>query len=260
MSGVLEFTQGAKRSRFLMLKEKTAVNTVFFDAAGTLMGLRGTVGEIYGRYAEQFGFNNRRDESIHQQIERSFASAMRETEPLTFPGEMVDSIEELEKRWWGRLVGDTFSRLGPFPRIDEYFETVYEVFRTREVWQLEGQCREVLEELRDKEIKLGVISNFDSRLFDLLVDFNIEEFFDVVVISSHAPAAKPSPRIFEHALTKIDSQAEASIHVGDSLRGDYHAAQSAGLLALLYDPGDRYSSGAHERRISSLTEVSSFLV
>ena len=243
-----------------MHMKQSSVDTVFFDAAGTLIGVRGSVGEIYGRYAEQFGFHNGSDESIERQIEQSFVISMREIPPLAFPGEMNDSIEALEKRWWRSLVRNTFSRLGPFSRIDEFFETIYEVFRTSEAWQLEGHCQEILAELLKKRIKLGVISNFDSRLFDLLREFGIENYFDAVIISSHAPAAKPSPLIFRHALTQIGSQADASIHVGDSLRGDYEAAQSAGLSALLYDPEDRYSDRPDERRIKSLAEVSSFLV
>ena len=47
------------------------VDTVFFDAAGTLFGVRGSVGEIYGRYAEQFGFHNGGDQSVQQQIEKA---------------------------------------------------------------------------------------------------------------------------------------------------------------------------------------------
>jgi putative hydrolase of the HAD superfamily len=236
------------------------VDTVFFDAAGTLFGVRGSVGEIYGRYAEQFGFHNGEDESVQQQIERSFVISLRETPPLAFPGDIDDSIQELEKQWWNRLVRDTFMRLGSFPRVEEFFETVYEVFRTSEAWQLEEHCPEILAELLEKKLKLGVISNFDSRLFDLLREFEIEKYFDAVIISSHAPAAKPSPLIFQYALQQIGSRATQSIHVGDSFRGDYEAAQSAGLLALLYDPEDRSADRTQERRIRSLAEVSSFLV
>ena len=243
-----------------MPKTQPPVDTVFFDVAGTLFGVRGSVGAIYGQYAEQFGFQDGADESVQRQIEASFVISIRETPPLAFPGEMADSIEELEKKWWKSLVRDTFTRIGAFPRLDEFFETVYQVFRTSEAWQLEENCREILADLMSRKLKLGVISNFDSRLFDLLREFEIEDYFDAVIISSHAPAAKPSPLIFQYALRAIGSQAEGSIHVGDSTRGDYEAARSAGLSALLYDPEDRHADWPDERRIRSLTEVSSFLV
>ena len=100
------------------------VDTVFFDAAGTLFGVRGSVGEIYGQYAEKFGFHNGGDESVQQQIEGSFVIALRETPPLVYSGQMNDSLEALEKQWWQRLIRDTFSHLGSFPRNDEFFETV----------------------------------------------------------------------------------------------------------------------------------------
>ena len=235
-------------------------DTVFFDAAGTLIGVRGSVGEIYGQYAEQFGFHNGGDGAVQQQIERSFVTSLGETPPLAFPGEMDASVETLERQWWQGLVRDTFSRIGPFPRFGEFFETVYEVFRTGEAWRLEAHCQEILAELKSREVKLGVISNFDSRLFDLLRELGIAEYFDVVIISSRAPAAKPDPLIFQHALEQIGSQAKMSIHVGDSVRGDYEGARAAGLSALLYDPEGRHLDRTGECLIRSLAEVSSFLV
>ena len=235
------------------------IDTVFFDAAGTLFRVRGSVGEIYGRYAARFGFEGGNDELIQKQIQESFVAALGETTPLVFSGEAETGIEELEKQWWQQLVRDTFVPVGLFPRIEEFFDTVYEVFRTSEAWQLEPNCEEALSDLLKKGVKLGVVSNFDSRIDDLLEELGIRQLFEAVIVSSRAPAAKPSPLIFHHALGQVGSQAERSMHIGDSIGHDYKAAKSAGLLALLYDPRDRFSAQLAENRIRSLTEVSSFL-
>jgi putative hydrolase of the HAD superfamily len=80
---------------------------------------------------------------------------------------------------------------------------------------------------------LGIVSNFDSRLFAVLRGLEIAELFDTVTISSLARAAKPSPKIFELALEKHAVDPDDAIHVGDSLRDDVEGATKAGLRAIL---------------------------
>ncbi|MDA2938816.1 HAD-IA family hydrolase [Acidobacteria bacterium AH-259-A15] len=237
-----------------------AVDTVFFDAAGTLFQVRGSVGEIYGRYAAKFGFEGGEEESTWKEIQKGFVDAFRQKEPLVFPGEPKAAIAQLERQWWRELVQRTFAPLGPFPRIEEFFETLYSVFRTSQAWQLEPGCQELLSQLRKRGKKLGIISNFDSRIWDLLEDLEIRQYFDDVTVSSLAPAAKPSPVIFRHALAKLGSEPQRSVHIGDDIGHDFEGARAAGLFALLYDPRDRFAAELPTHRIRCLAEASSFLI
>jgi len=105
---------------------------------------------------------------------------------------------------------------------------------------------------------LGIISNFDSRLFVVLRGLGIAEYFQTVTISSLAHAAKPSGRIFTQALEKHAVEPEDAVHVGDSLDEDVKGAQQAGLTGILVErePG---SATQDVQTIRTLQELSSLL-
>ena len=95
-----------------------------------------------------------------------------------------------------------FYRVGMFEGFDEFFEEVFAVFERPDSWRLFPETREVLTMLKEQGFELGIISNFDSRLFSVMRGLGIAELFDTVTISSLAHAAKPSERIFQQALDK----------------------------------------------------------
>ena len=84
-------------------------------------------------------------------------------------------------------------------------------------------------------LELGIISNFDSRLFPVMRGLDIAHMFDTVTISSLAHAAKPAPKNFRSALEKHAVEPEEALHVGDSIREDVEGAGKAGLHAVLLD-------------------------
>ncbi len=211
------------------------MKAIFFDAADTLFRVRGGVGKVYARVARRFSANP--DAAA---IERAFARAFRSAPPLAFPGAPADSIERLEKEWWRRLVTEVFEEIGTFPRFAEYFDALFETFRGVEAWELFPETLPTLEALKQRGLYLGIISNFDSRIFDVLSALGMERFFDSVTISSRAGSAKPAREIFMVALERAQVGAASALHVGDSLREDIEGAGAAGLKALLLDRPGRF--------------------
>ena len=179
--------------------------------------------------------------------------------PVPAPSQFL-SARQLERRWWKKLVAETFDSVGPVPRMAEFFEAVYELFGTSQVWILEPGCREILTRLSAAGRKLGIISNFDSRLPDLLEDLKIARYFDQVIVPGVAGAAKPSLRIFSYAVTRLGCDPKAALHIGDSVLDDFQGASQAGLEALLYDPYDRFASEVPTKRIKNLAEIPSLLL
>jgi putative hydrolase of the HAD superfamily len=112
------------------MSERTNLEMVFFDAAGTLFEVRGSVGEIYARVARRYGI-----EAAPAEIERGFVRHFHHQPPMAFPPETPE-IERLalEREWWRRLVRAVFADGGPFPRFDDYFAEIFELFRGREGW------------------------------------------------------------------------------------------------------------------------------
>jgi len=112
----------------------------------------------------------------------------------------------------------------------------------------------VLTRLREEGFELGIVSNFDSRLFPVMRGLGIDRLFDTVTIASLARAAKPAPKIFEIALEKHAVDPNEAMHVGDSIRDDVEGATKAGLTGVLLDrTGRSQVSGGHV--IRTLEEI-----
>ncbi len=198
------------------------------------MEVRSSVGEIYSRIASQYGC-----EADAEQLQQNFARWFRLQPPMAFPAETSETkIFELEKEWWRNLVRAVFADCGAFPHFDEFFDDVFEQFRQCELWRVYDDVVPALTELKRRGLRLGVISNFDSRLVDLLRDCGLDQFFDSVHISTRTGAAKPDPAIFEVALKHHGIEPNQACHVGDSLKEDVAGAEAAGLQAILIDRSD----------------------
>jgi putative hydrolase of the HAD superfamily len=76
----------------------------------------------------------------------------------------------------------------------------------------------------------------DSRLPALLVLLGLDRDFDDVVIPAVCGFAKPDPRIFDFALTRLGIEPGEALYIGDRERDCVEAARAAGLAALRYDP------------------------
>jgi putative hydrolase of the HAD superfamily len=218
---------------------------VLFDAAETLFTTRGSVGEIYGGVARQYG-----SQASADAIQAAFLRNFRGAGPL--------SIQD-QKRWWKDVVYRVFNEVGMIENFDQFFDQVYDKFRDSQGWVLFPETVEVLKELKSLGLKLGVISNFDSRIYSVMDSLGIRQFFDAITLSSETGYSKPDSEIFAAAVAALGVPASATLLVGDSPQDDVEAGMRAGLSAILIDRRGRHSERSHLRRISSLKEVVSQL-
>jgi HAD superfamily hydrolase (TIGR01509 family) len=117
--------------------------------------------------------------------------------------------------------------------------------------------RESLLRLR-RRYRLGVISNADGSIADVLERCGIADCFLTITDSGLVGHEKPHPAIFEAALRVMDATPEQSLYVGDMYSVDYLGATGAGMQAILFDV-----SGAHREsglpRVESLEELERWL-
>ena len=94
-----------------------------------------------------------------------------------------------------------------------------------------------LNQFQQTDLKMGIISNWDTPLHAMVEELGLAPYFDVVVAShdQRVRSAKPDAAIFEHALNAVGVSAEEAIHVGDSFEADIMGAQAAGIRAILLD-------------------------
>jgi putative hydrolase of the HAD superfamily len=233
----------------------SAPEVIFFDAVGTLIETGGCVGGIYSHVAREFGF-----EAEPRILQLNFERSFRRQPPLAFPaGTPEAALIDLEKGWWRDLVGAVFGALGSFPRFEEFFDEIFERFRGGEFWRVYDDVAPALAGLKRRGLKLGVISNFDSRLYDVLRACSLDHFFDSVHVSTRVGAAKPDPAIFQAALNYHAVEARKAWHVGDSLREDVEGAMAADVNAALLDRDNRFAGNAPAPRITSLEQIVTLL-
>lgn len=231
---------------------RSSIRVVFFDAADTLFHVQGSVADIYLRHAVEYGFQQKPDSL--SAITQAFRRAFREAPPPVFAATEPERIKQSERLWWFDIVHHVFYRVGMFERFDEFFDHVFRAFEDHRSWRLFPETRSTLAQLKEQGLELGIISNFDSRLFTVMRGLEIADSFDTVTISSLAQAAKPAPQIFHLALEKHAIDPEEALHIGDSLREDVEGAKKAGLHAALLDRDGRQQGGGI-RTIKSLEEL-----
>lgn len=204
---------------------------IFLDAVGTLFGVQGTVGEIYHAIASQMGVI-----SSPELLDIAFYQCFKAASPLAFSEVDPMIIPDLEYQWWKTIAYDTFTQVGvmeQFTDFEAFFTHLYAHFATANPWFLYDDVFPVLNDWQKKGIELGIISNFDSRIYEVLDLLGLSDFFSSITISSMTGAAKPNSKIFTTALEIYDCEPTQAWHIGDSFKEDYEGAKSVGIKAFL---------------------------
>ena len=99
-------------------------------------------------------------------------------------------------------------------------------------WALFPDVVPCLNQLR-KEHRLAVITNgSQTQQTDKLDQTGIRSYFDAVLVSETAGAAKPAPAIFLEACRLMETDAGRSIHVGDDWGIDVEGSRNAGMMPI----------------------------
>jgi putative hydrolase of the HAD superfamily len=166
-------------------------------------------------------------------------------------------LRRLARGWWRNVVAQTFEGLGSFSDFDAYFTELFAFFGDPNHWMADANAVAVLEELRAGGLTLGVLSNFDHRLYGILDGLDLRRYFDSVTISSEAGYAKPSPEVFAAAIARHGLKPPEALHVGDSEHHDHNGAMAAGIAVALIDSKvrDGLRISGRVARIASLGDV-----
>lgn len=228
---------------------------LLLDAAGTLIKLRGTVGDAYSRIASQF------DVRISSEaIDHAFARLFPAQPPMIIPLDLSgDDQKHEEFLWWKNLARQVFHEAGSTAHFDEIFDLLFEYFRLPDAWIVYPDVAPALRWLRHRGYRLAVVSNFDSRLIDILGALKLLQFFERVHFSMALGFAKPDRRIFETVLRLHGLTATAVWHVGDSLRDDVAGAHAAGIRPIWLDRSGTSINNDRLTRIEGLGDLQNLL-
>lgn len=209
------------------------MKAVFFDAAGTLISVRESVGETYARLASAHGVAVGADAAGH-----AFRAAWKS---LPQPQHHGKPAADDERGWWRELVRRCFAgAVGtelPSERLDPLFRDLYAHYAKPDAWSVFPDVVPALSALHRKH-RLFVLSNFDKRLRRILDGHELSPFFESLIISSEVGASKPDALIFSSAASIAGLEPCDCIHIGDDEQFDLAGARAAGFTAhLVRRPG-----------------------
>lgn len=203
------------------------LQTLFFDAAGTLIRPAEPVGLTYAQHALRHGIV-----AEPEAIMQAFRMAWKETAPPLHAAGQPPADDD--RGWWRVLVGDVFGRVLGAPLaervLDGLFSELYLHYALPQAWSVFDDVVPALVDL-SRDHRLLVLSNFDRRLRSILAGHGLLRFFEQVIISSEVGAAKPHPRMFEAALAAAGCLPQEALHIGDDAKCDLGGAQSSGIHA-----------------------------
>lgn len=196
------------------------IKAISFDATETLIHLVQSVGENYRDIAAASGV-----QLDAEALDQAFRRAWKGSPARVSTGR---ARPDDDKGWWHALVmrvldqvlvGDQTKNL---PR-EAYFERLYDHFAQAGVWAVFPEVHEVLGALQARGFLLGVVSNFDRRLYRVFDQLALTPYFQRIVVSSEVGADKPDPAIFRYALDALRVTPDEALHVGDDPKRDWGA-------------------------------------
>jgi len=224
---------------------------VLFDMGNTLVKYDyGAPEEVFQRILSSLGISRSLDE-----IKKAFSDSKQKAEYK----QLLSSLGKIRcEEYWFQWDAMVLRHL----KIDEN-EELARIIHSK--WfdfvdsSLYPEVREVLSELKRRELKVGLISTaYEEEIQFILRQANLEKTaFDIIVGVDTMKKFKPNPEIFKYAISKLDVKPEESMFVGDNVEADYEGAENAGIHALLIDRTRKQQNGL--RTIKNLKEILSMI-
>jgi putative hydrolase of the HAD superfamily len=146
-------------------------------------------------------------------------------------------------------------------------EQLDEASRTRRTVQesmftLRPEALGVIKALRDRGIRIGLVSDCTSELPDAWSRLPLAALVDAPVFSCVERTRKPDPRLFHTVAQRLPADPTACVYVGDGGGRELTGASNIGMRAVLLAGPDWHQHRDHRTeadwagpRISSLTDV-----
>ncbi|KAI9256626.1 haloacid dehalogenase-like hydrolase domain-containing protein 3-like protein [Phascolomyces articulosus] len=209
----------------------TRIRLLTLDAYNTLFKPKGSLSSQYAQEAVKYGVH-----VTKSAVSQNFGQAYKnQLERAPFYGLQLGMTT---KQWWEELVYATFVGAGANkkdldPVFDDLFHSLYTRFMTADGYTTFPDVRKTLIQLRQRGFQMGVISNSDERVLEVIKSLELNQYFDFVLPSCVAGYEKPEVQIFEKACEITGVRPEQVLHVGDDVEKDYYGARNAGMHATL---------------------------
>lgn len=231
------------------------IQAVFFDLGDTLVKISDvTLTKICKRIS---GFRStplNTDEYtrvwINEWVKRSSPSETKLIKDIK-----TDASERL---YWKYFVESLFPSLGISSDQPELIEWLIDIYTSPQSLVCFDDVHQVLSELKNKNLTLGIISNAFPSTDKILDHLNLRQYFKYIFLSFELPFAKPEPQIYQFAAEKTNIPIENIIFIDD--RWSFvKGAQEANMNAWLIERFSEEQSGLFTKslvnKIKNLKEI-----
>jgi REG-2-like HAD superfamily hydrolase len=213
---------------------------ITFDCAETLLAVHWKPAAFAIECAQECGIEL--DAQVAEETYlRMMGSRWSEYQQINATGNVEDCL-----LWWRQLSHDWLARLGqPTDAIDDIMRRSDEMLydSQRGYFRPFEDVHPTLTELRARNYRLAVISNWDYSLPRMLSTYRLDGYFEIVTPSLVFGVEKPDARIFHHTLALAGVEPARALHIGDDPLDDLQGARNAGLSAFLIDRSASKSEG-----------------
>ncbi len=207
------------------------IEVVFLDAGDTLIHPHPSFPELFASVCRQGGLDVSAPDV--SRVQRRLAPRLVDIAEETGVRRGPSLSKEDSQTFWLYLYRRFLDELGS---ADEVLAArLYDTFSSSSSYALFEDVLPALRRLLAAGLRLGLISNFEGWLENMLVELEVGHLFDVSVISGIEGVEKPDPRIYELALHRAGADPGRCLHVGDSPELDVEPARAVGMEAVLLD-------------------------
>jgi putative hydrolase of the HAD superfamily len=223
---------------------------IFFDAGETLVHPTPSFPELFSSIVTGAGYPRSPEEvtgASRVVLERFSAAATAATLWTTSP--------DRSRAFWLDVYSRMLVSLG-LPAGNGLRDLLFREFTDLRNYALFDDVPGALTRIQGSGATLGIISNFEAWLDDLLVALDVRDAFPVRVISGREGIEKPDPRIFERALERAGVEPTVAAYVGDNPEFDVVPPAALGIFPVLIDRRGRHEGwGGPGVRITHLDQL-----
>lgn len=216
----------------MLIRNLNRFKVVTFDVTDTLMKFSKPPGVQYIETAKSFEITTIDQDKVSSAFKQNFKKLSTQ-----YPNFGYNSQINWHE-WWRLLVvrtlNDSSSTTLDQNLVSNVACTLIKQYETPLCWTKFERADELIQSVKDAGKFVGIISNFDSRLSQLMKNMKFSNI-DFVLTSYEAGAMKPSKVIFDKALCMCDTMIlpNEALHIGNEIELDCKGAMDAGWSGVL---------------------------
>lgn len=207
---------------------------ITFDITGTLLKYRSSPAKEYLKILNKYGLKVRLS-TLEDLINENWTSMTK-----IHPNFGLNTGLGWEN-YWRNYAQNVYSKAFKIDNISSnvalktIIDELMMTYNTGETFEIQNGAIDLLEYLKNEQVLLGVISNYDPRIKHILKNLGISHYFNFILSSYEVGFEKPDTNIFREAELYVQKSLSRKLflHVGDSYFFDFKGAKNAGWSACL---------------------------